>query len=289
MISRFVADMIVKPGISPVVGDPGEMGLDFTEVRFPARDGVELSGWHLRGAGNGIVLMSHFGVAASRTGYTPEGRGLVKPYGGRVRFLEVAANLVGAGYDVLMYDLRNHGASAAGACGWVTGGVEERLDVLGAVELAADLSGEGPIGLLSYCMGANATTYAFAEEGGLRDVDRLRAFIAVQPLSNAAFLRAFGIPQGLVASANRVNMRRGGVDLEENCVASAEAVSVPTLVVQARNDPWTDFELVEGFYANLGAEKEMLWIEGTRHRFETYSWFGHTPEPMLEFFGRQMK
>jgi alpha-beta hydrolase superfamily lysophospholipase len=62
----------------------------------------------------------------------------------------LAADLHGAGFDVLTYDARGHGASE-GKC---TVGGEERLDVAAAATLAAD--GGQPVVLVGVSMGAIA-------------------------------------------------------------------------------------------------------------------------------------
>jgi hypothetical protein len=58
---------------------------------------------------------------------------------------------------------------------------------------------------------------------------------------------------------------------------------VPTLYVQARNDPWTELSDIEGFYRDTPITKEFFWIENTKHRFESYAYFGEQPEKMLEW------
>ena len=72
-----------------------------------------------------------------RSGYTPEGRGFMKPYPEDIKFLRQAKYLNEAGYTVLMYDFRNHGESALGTIPWVTWGVDEAKDVVAAVDYIA--------------------------------------------------------------------------------------------------------------------------------------------------------
>ena len=50
------------------------------------------------------------------------------------------------------------------------------------------------IGLLSICMGAAATTYAYGREDGLASRANVKALIAVQPLLYSYFVDAFGMP-----------------------------------------------------------------------------------------------
>ena len=72
--------------------------------------------------------------------------------------------------------------------------------------------------------------------------------------------------------------------------AYADAVKIPTFVVQVRNDISTDVACVEEVYnALLVEDKKMFWIEDTPHRFDCYKYFSDNPEMMLEWFDTRMK
>ena len=111
MLGNMIANTFIKPFQSPVFDDPKNYGLDYENITFKAKDDVELSGWLIKGKSDKVVIQSHFGVQCSRSGYTPEGKGLMKGWPGDVRFLRQAKYLNEAGYTVLMYDFRNHGNS----------------------------------------------------------------------------------------------------------------------------------------------------------------------------------
>ena len=66
-------------------------------------------------------------------------------------------------------------------------------------------------------------------------------------------------------------------------------ISVPTLVIQNRNDPWTNIELIEQYYNELSVEKEMLWLELSKKRPAAYDWIGKHPEKILEWFGKYVR
>ncbi len=159
---------MIKPGKSPVFETPAEYNLRYEDVTFTTDDGVELSGWLVEGGKDKVIIQSHFGVQCSRCGYTQEGKGMMKNalWTSDIHFLDQAKYLVEAGYSVLMYDLRNHGNSGTGTTPWVTWGTEERKDVLGAVQYIANHPkyAQSEIGLLSICMGAASTTFAYGLE-----------------------------------------------------------------------------------------------------------------------------
>jgi hypothetical protein len=116
MMANYVADMMIKPGKSPVFNSPKDFGLEYEDVTFKASDGVTLSGWLVKGGADKVIIQSHFGVQCSRSGYSPEVQGMIKMWDSDIEFLNQAKYLVDASYSVLMYDFRNHGESGAGAC-----------------------------------------------------------------------------------------------------------------------------------------------------------------------------
>jgi hypothetical protein len=189
-----------------------------------------------------------------------------------------------------MYDLRNHGKSEDGACEWITGGVEEYKDVIAAVDFITKHPDyqDARIGLVSICTGANSTTYGYGIEGGLQEFGNIKALMAIQPLGYVEFLVARGIPGFIVNRANKLNMDRGGEDFYTSCLPQVKEITVPAMVVQNKNDPWTKIAWVEQYYDELTVEKEMLWLDGSRKRFYAYDYFAHSPQAMLEFFGKHV-
>ena len=174
MIINYLSNSIVKGGQAPVYNTPQDYQLTYEDVTFQASDGVKLSGWLIKGRTEKIIIQSHFGVQSSRAGYTPQGKSWPKMWDTDIPFLKHAKYLVDQGYSVLMYDFRNHGNSDTGTCPWVTWGPEEHKDVLATVDYVSNHPDykESNIGLLSICMGAASSTYAFGKENGLRIVTR---------------------------------------------------------------------------------------------------------------------
>ncbi|MDJ0708466.1 MAG: hypothetical protein QNJ46_34790, partial [Leptolyngbyaceae cyanobacterium MO_188.B28] len=267
-------------------------GIEYIDVEFPARDGVKLSGWLLNATADKVVILTHFGYRANRFGYQTKYQPmLTKPYKHDIEFVRVAKRLVDAGYAVLMYDMRNHGISEKSELGVGTGGVDERHDVLGAVEfVATDKATQGKnIGLLSYCMGANATFYAQSMESEFFKAANVRALVAVQPLGNGDFLRAYGIKGAIFKHAEEHYKKHTQISLDHPMVDHVKNVVTPTLLVQGRKDPWTNLVFINQVYEAIPVEKEMYWLEETTHRFDGYNWFGDHPEKMLEHFNKYLK
>ena len=291
---KSVSNLMIKPGSSPVFETPDQFGLTYQDVTFMAKDSVVLSGWLIKGSTDKVIIQSHFGVQCSRCGFTQEGKGLMKNalWTDDIHFLKQAKYLVDAGYSVLMYDLRNHGNSGEGTIPWITWGTEERKDVLAAVNYISnhkDYEGAS-IGLLSICMGAASSTFAFGMEPELRANKKVKTMIAVQPLTYDYFTDAMGMPQSAIKSGNKYSQKKRGVDLTgDSFLPYVKDISVPTLVIQNENDPMTNLDMVKQYHQDLPGEKEMLWLDLEEKRGAAYVWLGNTPDPILNWFDKYVK
>ncbi|MEM1021280.1 MAG: alpha/beta hydrolase [Sphingomonadales bacterium] len=287
---RFLANMMLKPLPQPFPQTPEAYGLAYRDVAFETRDGLTLRGWLINEDAPKMVIMTHFGYRANRYGYQVKCQPrLSKPYNKEIEFCRVAMRLVEAGYGVLMYDLRNHGTSDRTALGVGTGGIEERFDVLAAAKfIATEESTQGkPIGLLSYCYGANTTFFAFEEDAAALTHCGVKALVALQPLSNGDYLSAMGLPQAVLTAAQKhYEEQSGGYDFFAPMERATPHVSVPTRMVQARKDPFTNLGKVKAMFDGIPAEKEMFWLETPTHRFDGYNWFADNPRDMLDWFDR---
>ena len=94
VFSAAVAVMYaVAPPTALGVGTPGDEGLEYRDVAFTTRDGVELSAWFIPSDNGAAVVLKH-GAGSSRTA--------------TIRHAGVLAR---HGYGVLMMDARGHGRS----------------------------------------------------------------------------------------------------------------------------------------------------------------------------------
>lgn len=119
-------------------------------VAFAAADGVPLRGWLLPGeaALPPVVLCHDLGES-------------------KASLVGTAIALRQAGFTVLLFDFRGHGDSAGSRS---TLGLEEKRDVLGAVEFLRSREGAAAsrVGLLGVGMGAHAAVLAAAERPEVR-------------------------------------------------------------------------------------------------------------------------
>ena len=292
-MGNMMGESFLYPPEQPFPKTPEDYGISYKDVAFKTDDNLKLSGWLLNESADKIIIMTHFGYRANRFGYQVKHQpGPIKPYKEEIEFVKVARRLTDAGYGVLMYDLRNHGISEKTKSGAGTGGIDESNDVIAAVKfITTNESTKGKdIGLLSYCMGANATFFAQAENTELFSTN-VKALVAMQPLTNGDFLCAYGYDRDskVFDIAETKFKEQTGYSLDAPVLEQVDKVVTPTLLCQGRKDPWTNMDFVNAVYEKLPVEKEMYWMEEPEHRFDGYNWFSDHPEKMLEWFNKYLK
>lgn len=157
-----MAEFFAKSYRTPILRRPDEYGMAYEDVFFPSMDGVPLEGWFIPAADSTrLVICNHF-MPGNRYGY-PGHLEPWKNFGGfEVNFLPQYKALHDAGYNVLAYDLRNHGRSGSGNGGLVGIGLLECRDVIGSLRYAKARPDTANMAtsLLSICPGCNSTIVA---------------------------------------------------------------------------------------------------------------------------------
>jgi predicted alpha/beta-fold hydrolase len=97
-ISLYAAYSMTKVARAPFEKKPDNLGLKYEDVSFPSRDGLTLRGWWLEAGDSSRVVVIMHGANGHRA--DPG-----------IKMLEIAREMVNAGYNVLMFDLRGHGQS----------------------------------------------------------------------------------------------------------------------------------------------------------------------------------
>ena len=283
---------------SPVLRTPADHGLAYEEVSFPASDGVPLEGWFIPADGSRRLVIANHPMGFSRSGmpahlepwhsvWGPSGNGF------EVDLVPDYRVLHDAGYNVLTYDLRNHGLSSAANGGVTTGGVFEARDVIGSLTYARTRvdTCDMTIGLFSRCMGASSTFAAMTQRPeAFADV---RCLVAPQPVTQSIIVeRRLGLmgSSDHLAEVDQMIKLRSSVGLGERAPQEwAKAVMVPTFLYQVRADRLTVPGDVQAMYDNIPlADKKLQWIDDTAARFDGYLEFQRRPEPMLDWFATHM-
>jgi uncharacterized protein len=152
VVAVRVYEVIHPARVTEEVGDLGAELAKAEPVTFNASDGVTLDGWVLAGKPGqpAIVLCHDLG-------------------GSKNQLINIGIVLNQAGFTVLAFDFRGHGASGGDGS---TLGIAEARDVIGAVDYVIGLAKDGvdvrKIGAYGTGMGAHAVVLAAAERSALR-------------------------------------------------------------------------------------------------------------------------
>lgn len=294
VIVALITRRMVSPERQALSISPAELGLPYENADFPALDGTRVSGWFIPAALGGtrhgatIALVHGWGwnrlgdsaddMLANMTGATP------------IEFMRLAHSLHYEGYNVLMFDLRNHGESASQPP--VTFGQKESDDLLGAItylqgrsDVAADR-----IGVVAFSLGANALLYALPRTGSIR------AAVAVQPATASIFAERFaedvlgGVGQYLILPLTETAYSlASGMNLSalQPAFAASGAGETPVLYVQTKHDEWGSVEDVKRMAAATPCGEGPLYVDGTHH-YHGFQYVIDNPKVLVAFFEQHM-
>ncbi len=265
----------------PLSRTPRDLGLAYEDVAFTAADDVQLRGWFVPATPQAATVVLVHGWPWNRSG----NRAGELPLPDRdVDYLAVAASLHQAGFQVLMFDLRNHGTSQRRPP--VTFGLFEARDVTAAVAYLrsrSDVDG-ARIGALACSMGANAVIFAAPDI-------QLRAAILVQPVRvgpfTTAFSRALLGPAGplLAKLADPLPRLLGGPALHtiDPTAAAALLGETETLFVQGGGDAWASVAEIEAMAARAPHARPLL-VVPSQERYGGYQFVTTEAAYIAQFF-----
>ena len=127
------------------------------------------------------------------------------------------------------------------------------------------------VGFVSFCMGANSTIIAMSKDPDA--FKKVKTLIAIQPISMEVFVKTYTkrifMPFGariIFPMVKRIVNWRSEHPLEKMSPRDyAKDLKVPTLYIQARNDPWTDLNDILSFYNDTPEPKEFYWKSKTQN------------------------
>ena len=283
---------------SPLLHTPAEHGLEFEDVTFPSHDGVPLEGWFIPAPGSTRLVIANHPMGFTRAGmpthlepwhslWAPSGNGF------EIDFMPDYRILHEAGYNVVAYDLRNHGISGAANGGISSSGILEARDVAGSVQYVRSRpdTREMTIGLFSRCLGYSSTFAAMTQFPKV--FEGVRCLVGPQPVTASTILgrrlTALGIGERLGDLEERIRTRTGIGFGPRSPRDWARNVCVSAFLYQVRDDVLTEPSDVQTMFDNMPvSDKQLQWIEGTTARWDGYLEFQRRPEPMLEWFDKHM-
>ncbi|HRQ37944.1 MAG TPA: alpha/beta fold hydrolase [Chloroflexota bacterium] len=293
VLAAYFARQIVSPPRLRLWVTPGELGMPYDNVQFPALDGIRLSGWfipapaHSRRKG-ATVIMVH-GWPWNRLGTTAVSLLDKLTNSQSVELIRLAHALHQDGFNVLMFDLRNHGESAAAPP--VTFGIEESKDLLGAAAFVKTRPEVDPqrIAAIGFSMGGNTVLYS------LPQTREIQAAIAVQPTSVGVFAERYGrdnlgpLSFFILPLAEKLYQMQGGRPFHDirPGSAAAHAGRVPVLYIQGSGDAWGSAADVAQMAAATPNPSGPLFVEST-HRFDGYQYLLNNPQIATAFFEQHL-
>ncbi len=291
---------IVRPLRSVIHKTPDDHGMTgWQDLVIPSDDGIPLEAWYIPAKGgesNKLVIFNH-ALPMCRAGFPGH---LGEPWSGydavEIDFVVQYKHLTDAGYNVLTYDIRNHGNSAAANGGLSGIGQWEWRDCVGVKKYVDShpVLSSMQVALYSQCMGGNSQYHAIHRHPEL--FENVKCMVSPMVVSMAAIYDAFSEIQGVQQYQELIDLellKMGAfVAAEMTPHLWAASVKMPVLMVQVLEDAWTrNPEDAQKTFDLLGSEeKELFWIENTPYRFrDGYNHFGRHPGKVLSFLEKHMQ
>lgn len=221
-------------------------------VRFHSSDGVALFGRLFKGTRRSAIVLAH--------GYTAC----------QEELLELAAHLQARGYNVLLFDFRNHGRSGASKQGSSIG-YREREDVCAAVRYLKRRRSIDPqgIGVLGMSMGAATALLAAA------DCEDIRAVVADSPFADLREAFHYGI--GTFYNGLGANMVAGPLLMFSEMFSGVPVKKIrpldviekiaprPIMFIHGLEDEVIHHDHSRKLSEAYSGPQETWWVEGARH------------------------
>ena len=229
---------------------------EFEVVTFPSREpGVTLSGWYVEADPSAPAVVLTHGIGTGKIA-------------GNI--LLPAGMLYKNGFNVLIYDLRNHGTSDSDG-GRTSVGNKEYMDVLGAWDYLVNGRGFDPerVGVFGVSLGGGSTMNAFAEEPRIPALLADSPFADLQQIISEELVRTnyptFLAPAGII-SARAI----AGVDLLEHSPKDAvlNAGDRPMFIIHGVNDERVNVHHardLEALAQETGANLTVWYVEDAKH------------------------
>lgn len=280
---------------APILETPKDYGLQFEDIKYMTKDGIEIAAWFIPKEGSDKLIICNHPATLNRYGFP----GHKAPWSDfqniEVKFGNVHKALHDAGYNVLAYDLRGHGDSAAARNNeWGQGFGDEHMDVIATFEYVKsrdNLKGM-VIGLFNPCAGGNAAMYALNKYPEY--TKNVKAFVCAQPSSINIMSRVAvdGMEMGEHFDFFASEIEKSiGIKLEDMTPHKyVKNLHIPTFIIQNKDDVWTIPDDVQTTFDLIPTEhKKLHWIEnGDTRRFIGYNYCGEHPEQMIEWFDRYL-
>ncbi len=235
IIGYVVAARLSAPVRQRIERTPADVGLDYREVGLWSTDGLSLDAWWVGKAGSSRAAVLVHGWGGDKSD---------------LHVVETAFVYEGAGFNVLMLDLRGHGGSEGER---VTAGYKEVRDVRGALSWLKE-RGFDPeaVVLHGWSMGGAAVVQA-APGAGVAAVVEEAAYADLPPLLRERLPEASGLPALFNPGIFLTGKLFLGVDpwavRPEKEARRLSREGVPFMIIHSREDEVVPFGHAESFAA----------------------------------------
>jgi len=225
----------------------GPLNLPHQDVTVTTTDGVDISGWYIPGTRpEGIVLVH--GVHANRGYLIPQ-----------------AEILAGAGYHVLLIDLRGHGYSGGRL---MTYGYREALDVRAAVDYLLALPEVEQVGVLGHSLGGAAVVRAAATDDRIQAVVVQSSYSSLSQAIDESFQNYSVFPKRPFAPLF-ISLAEIIVGAQVSDVDSARDLATmsprPVLIIHSVDDNLFPLHHAETMFQAAQEPKELWTVTGLGH------------------------
>jgi alpha-beta hydrolase superfamily lysophospholipase len=226
-----------------------DVGLDVENVDFTSKDGISLKGWWNSGEDDNPVIIFCHGLNRSR-----------------LEMLERAAEARKRGYGVLLFDMRNHGASGNA---YTTLGIHEANDVCAAGDVVRKRAPGRRELLWGVSLGASTALLAVKQCDGFSGVVSDSAFVSFRDTISHHFQLYFHLPAFPIANMIiALTGWRMGINPDDGDVEAAIKTfgAVPLLVIAGGRDRRMPPNVAQKLYdASTSPLKQFLLIPDATH------------------------
>lgn len=224
--------------------------LAYEDVSFAAEDGQTLRGWFVEASTaerDAVIVLVHGGG------------------GDRRDYLRHVPLFHAAGWPVLLFDCREHGASDGKGVG-VSFGAREHRDVSSAVSWLRDARGYEKVGVLGTSQGGASVILAAARDPGID------AVIAENPFAHMDDLMDYGareVPQPMRWALGKAASWRTYGAAPQPVDVVAKIAPRPLLILHGTEDEVVHFSQSEKLFA-AAAEPKSLWLAPDARHTQVY-------------------
>lgn len=229
--------------------DPSRHGMAYEVVSFPSRYKANLRGWWIpyeeqAQIHQGTLIFCH-GQNGSMAGDLP-----------------LAARLHAIGYNLLLFDLRAHGESEGK---YLTYGVFEKEDLLGAVDFLVEEKGIKSVGVIGFSMGASVAMIgaALTDKISVLVVDGIywKFIDLVQTKIRQRVPEPFALIGAQIALLGASILSNTRMYQVSPMLWAKHLEGVPTLFIHAEQDRLIPLEAVQKLAADLAADcPHDIWV-----------------------------